>query len=205
MPQLIVFDYGGTLDTHGRHWSKVLYEEWRRQLPELEWDAFREAYVMAERQMQTEHDWTFYDTLRAKCMLEASLLPYDIDRATALSVAKRCNEETERCIALSRRVLAALQGRTPLVLVSNFYGNLSTVLENYHMDGFFDHVIESAIVGIRKPDPAIYAKVLEKYPQISPDEILVVGDSEKNDILPARSLGMNTHLVRNFADLIALV
>ena len=79
------------------------------------------------------------------------------------------------------------------------------MLSAFGLDGCFEHVIESARVGIRKPDPAIYAKVLELYPSIPPEDILVVGDSEKNDMLPAVSLGMNARLVRNFDDLLALI
>jgi putative hydrolase of the HAD superfamily len=205
MPQLIVFDFGGTLDTHGRHWSHLLYEGWKRRLPKLSWDVFWEAYVQAERSLQTQPDWDFLRTLQEKCLLEAQFIGGNISRTAALDVAQRCHSEVELCISLSRGVLERLRRQTPLVLVSNFYGNLSAVLSAFSLSGCFEHVIESARVGIRKPDPAIYAKVLELYPSIPPEDILVVGDSEKNDMLPAVSLGMKAHLVRNFDDLLALV
>lgn len=205
MPQLIVFDFGGTLDTHGRHWSHLLYEGWKRQLPQLSWGVFREAYIQAERTLQTQPDWDFLRTLQEKCLLEARFIDTGISRNKALRVAQWCYMEAELCIALSRYLLERLHRRMPLVLVSNFYGNLSAVLSAFGLDGCFEHVIESARVGIRKPDPAIYAKVLELYPSIPPEDILVVGDSEKNDMLPAVSLGMNARLVRNFDDLLALI
>lgn len=205
MPQLIIFDFGGTLDTHGRHWSHLLYEGWKRQLPKLSWGVFWEAYVQAERSMHTEPDWDFLRTLQEKCLLEAQHIGSEAKRDKAVLVAHWCHSEAERCIALSRDVLHRLQKRTPLVLVSNFYGNLSTVLSAFHLCDCFEYVIESARVGIRKPDPAIYAKVLELYPSIPPKDILVVGDSEKNDMLPAVSLGMKAHLVRNFDDLLELI
>ncbi len=205
MPQLIVFDFGGTPDTHGRHWSHFLYEGWKRQLPRLNWGVFRDAYVQAERSLQTQPDWDFLRTLQEKCLLEAQFIGGKAGRKEALAVAKWCYREVELCISLSRYLLERLHRQTPLVLVSNFYGNLSAVLSAFGLSGCFDHVIESARVGIRKPDPAIYAKVLELYPSIPPEDILVVGDSEKNDMLPAVSLGMNAYLVRNFDDLLALI
>lgn len=209
MPQLIVFDFGGTLDTHGRHWSRLLFESWQKFFPTLPWDIFWDAYVLAERNLQTLPDWDFLHTLQKKCLLEGmfidDFLGTEIGSDIGSAVALWCYKEVERCIALSHEVLEKLHERTPLVLVSNFYGNLSTVLSAFRLSGCFDYVIESAQVGIRKPDPAIYARVLELYPSIPPEDILVVGDSEKNDILPAQSLGMKTHLVRNFDDLIALV
>jgi putative hydrolase of the HAD superfamily len=76
----------------------------------------------------------------------------------------------------------------PKVLVSNFYGNLSTVLHEFGFDGCFVQVIESAVVGIRKPDFRIFQLGIDAL-GMSPEEIVVVGDSLENDILPARELG----------------
>lgn len=42
-----------------------------------------------------------------------------------------------------------------------------------------------------KPDAAYYAEILARV-GVEPDEALMVGDSERNDIHPARSLGMQT-------------
>ena len=46
--------------------------------------------------------------------------------------------------AESRKVLKAVKARFPMVLVSNFYGNIGTVLGEFGLDGLFDSVIESA-------------------------------------------------------------
>jgi len=89
--------------------------------------------------------------------------------------------------------------------VSNFYGNLPAVLRDFGLEACFDRVVESARVGVRKPDSAIFRLVLDLYPALTPADVLVAGDSERNDILPAQSLGMKTHLVRKFGDLLALV
>ena len=109
MPQLIVFDFGGTLDTHGRHWSHLLYEGWKRQLPQLSWGVFREAYVQAERTLQTQPDWDFLRTLQEKCLLEARFIDTGISRNKALRVAQWCYREAELCIALSRYLLERLR------------------------------------------------------------------------------------------------
>ena len=44
------------------------------------------------------------------------------------------------------------------------------------------------MVGIRKPDPRIFALGVDAL-GLKPQEVLVVGDSYKKDILPAESLG----------------
>ena len=94
---------------------------------------------------------------------------------------------TKRETAHSLTVLRQLPD-VPKVLVSNFYGNLSVVLHEFGFDGCFQQIIESAVVGVRKPDPQIFQLGIEAL-GMSPEEVTVVGDSLENDILPARQLG----------------
>lgn len=44
-----LFDYGGTLDTAGCHWGKMLWHAYQRQFVPIEEEQFRDAYVFAER------------------------------------------------------------------------------------------------------------------------------------------------------------
>lgn len=82
-----------------------------------------------------------------------------------------------------------------MVLVSNFYGNISTVLREFGFDGIFDHIIESAVVGVRKPDPRIFQLGVEAL-GMKADEVTVVGDSIDKDIIPAHRAGCNTVWIR---------
>ena len=91
----------------------------------------------------------------------------------------------------SREVLLQLKQQYPLVLVSNFYGNISTVLKEMGMDSLFDNIIESAVVGVRKPDPKIFTLGVEAL-QMVPEEVTVVGDSYDKDIVPAKQAGCQT-------------
>ena len=78
-----------------------------------------------------------------------------------------------------------------MVLVSNFYGNIARVLEEFQLDGIFGHIVESAVVGVRKPNPVIFTLGVEAL-GMEPGETLVVGDSFKKDILPAKEAGCHT-------------
>lgn len=78
-----------------------------------------------------------------------------------------------------------------MVLVSNFYGNIKTVLADFGLDKFFSDIIESSVVGVRKPDPEIF-RLGVKALRMPADSILVVGDSYRKDILPARAAGCAT-------------
>ena len=64
----------------------------------------------------------------------------------------------------------------------------------------FDHVIESSIVGIRKPNPEIYMMSCDAL-KVSPDQCIYLDDLGIN-LKPARELGMTTIKVINPEDAI---
>lgn len=88
-------------------------------------------------------------------------------------------------------MLEELAKKYPLVLVSNFYGNIATVLREFSLDHLFGDIIESAVVGIRKPDARIFALGVERL-GMKAEEVAVVGDSYDKDILPSHSIGCHT-------------
>lgn len=56
---------------------------------------------------------------------------------------------------------------------------------------FFDLLVAADMTGTKKPDPAHFLFALQAL-GTEPEESLVVGDSIKRDILPARKLGLKT-------------
>lgn len=83
-----------------------------------------------------------------------------------------------------------------MVLVTNFYGNMPVVLNEFGLDNFFRCIVESSVVGIRKPDPALFAMGVEAL-HIAAEEIVVIGDSYRKDIYPALTLGCKTVWLKN--------
>jgi epoxide hydrolase-like predicted phosphatase len=57
------------------------------------------------------------------------------------------------------------------------------------IDELFEVVVDSAFVGLRKPDPAIYELTLERLGGVNPEECVFVDDLEPN-CETARALGM---------------
>lgn len=204
MARGLIFDYGGTLDTKGCHWGKVLWHAYEQSHVPVGEEAFRNAYVYGERTLATNRiitpQTTFRETLSEKIKLQLEWLEthgendglateyHDAILGRAYSVAKRNTAE-------SAEVLSLLAARYPMVLVSNFYGNIATVLREFAFEGMFRHVIESAVVGIRKPDPRIFALGCEEM-GIKAEDIMVVGDSYDKDILPANSIGCRTAWIK---------
>ena len=195
----IIFDYGGTLDTGGTHWGKQLWHAYRRQQVPVTEQLFREAYVHAERTLGKnpiiKPDFTFLRTLQTKVEIEMQYIADHTEGFVPEQWAKRIVDdlyaETLSHTKRSLRVLRQLAAKMPMVLVSNFYGNVSTVLREMGMEGLFSSVVESAVVGVRKPDPRIFTLGVEAL-GVDPSEVVVVGDSYDKDIAPAKAAGCRT-------------
>ena len=200
MHKTYIFDYGGTLDTGGDHWGRVIWHAYERAGIPVGEEQFREAYVFAERKLGSEPiikpSFTFRETLHTKLQIEMEHLGINEGLTKVLDDLYAL---TQKQTAASREVLLKLRETATLALVSNFYGNLDTVLQEFHLDNIFDVVVESAAVGVRKPDPAIYRLALTELEcnhncqlPILNSQLTVVGDSMKNDIQPAKELGLYT-------------
>ena len=242
----IIFDYGGTLDTRGDHWSEVLWQGYEHfgivvaDDEEVEpgvsihKQAFRDAYVYGERALAVNPivtpDFHFEDILREKLILELNFLAgkelletgkddsekqaklgnlgNDSDLSSseslflslsdseihqiAVDMARYINAKTLELLQENKQVLEHLkQAGYPMVLVSNFYGNINQVLKDAGIDGYFKEVIESAVVGVRKPNPAIFALGVCAL-DLPASQVLVVGDTYGKDIIPAHKLGCHT-------------
>ena len=238
----IIFDYGGTLDTRGDHWSEVLWQGYEHfgigvaDDEEVEpgvsisKQAFRDAYVYGERALAVNPivtpDFHFEDILREKLILELNFLAgkelletgkddaekqaklgNDSDASSeslllslsdseihqiAVDMAHYINAKTLDLLQENKQVLEHLkQAGYPMVLVSNFYGNINQVLKDAEIDGYFKEVIESAVVGVRKPNPAIFALGVCAL-DLPASQVLVVGDTYGKDIIPAHKLGCHT-------------
>lgn len=203
----IIFDYGGTLDSNGLHWAEVIWMGYEASRIPVSKETFREAYVYGERTLgknplvRPHH--TFLDMLRLKVGLqiewlkEGGHLPAgEVSRQTEEAIAGWCYEYARKSIEAARPVLDALAKRYPLVLVSNFYGNIEAVLKDFALDNYFQAIIESAVVGVRKPDPAIFALGIEQL-GLPASQIAVIGDSYDKDIVPASTLGCQTIWLKN--------
>ena len=194
-----IFDYGGTLDTGGNHWGKVIWHAYERVGVPVDEALYREAYVYGERTLGRnpiiQPNFTFRQTLEQKIGLQLDFIESNCPEVTRAKYGElllddlyiRTCEETTR----SRNVLLQLHERFPMVLVSNFYGNIATVLREFSLDGIFQQIVESAVVGIRKPDSRIFTLGVEAL-DLAPSDVVVVGDSIDKDIIPARQAGCHT-------------
>ncbi len=133
----------------------------------------------------------------------------------------RCAEEIRRVLALDglghaaarEAMLAALRFRAfpdapPLlrtlkergvrvVAVSNWDASLPDALERTGLASYIDRAVSSAVVGVAKPDPAVFRAALE-CAGCGPDEAFHIGDSPDGDIEGARVAGVRVALLDRY-------
>ena len=201
----VIFDYGGTIDTNGIHWGEVIAEQYRLAGVEINRDLYRNAYVHGERSLAkapiiTPED-TFHTLLRKKIAIQFEHLreltqSQQFTPGLADRIADGCYNKVKGTLATSRAIVEQLSKQYPMVLVTNFYGNMPVVLKEFGLAGYFNSIVESSIVGIRKPDPALFALGVDAL-QLPAEEIVVIGDSYRKDIYPSLTLGCKTIWLKN--------
>ena len=133
---------------------------------------------------------TFYAPFEADCraqnlVVDAHHLMAKIGEASAprprmLEAIRRIRAGGRRVAALTNNWLTDTPRRGP--------GGEQTT--RARLDPHFDVFVESAVVGLRKPDPRIYALVCEKL-GVEPPRVAFLDDIGRN-LKPARELGMAT-------------
>jgi HAD superfamily hydrolase (TIGR01509 family) len=92
--------------------------------------------------------------------------------------------------------LAALRGRgLKLGLISNLATPYKEPFFRLSLAGLFDAALFSCDLGLRKPEPGIYLRMMEAL-GVRPAEALMVGDSPRSDDEGPRAVGMEALLLR---------
>jgi HAD superfamily hydrolase (TIGR01493 family) len=78
-----------------------------------------------------------------------------------------------------------------LGLISNARdaGNVDRLIDNAQLRPWFDPILISANVGVRKPNPRIFKIVLDQW-RLPPDQVVMVGDMLGADVLGAHNAGL---------------
>lgn len=148
-------------------------------------DMQREGFVMPE-ELKKEH-WTFRSVYRALGVDEKNCHNV-MERVTSAHFERHIWSTVEPDAA---RVLAELkrQGLIVAVISNTEDGRLIDSLEACGISKQFDLLMDSHLVGHRKPDPAIFRLALERL-GIEADEAAYVGDSYAHDALAACANGL---------------
>jgi len=163
MPDVLLFDFGGTLDAGGLTWK----------------ERFQALCEVSDRDFYAADDalvGTIPKTAGLHDTLQRLGLPFERFEADAIAHLRE-----------SAKILRQLRKRYRIGIVSNFYGNLEAACREHGIDA--DVYIDSVDVGCMKPDPKIFFAALHAL-GAEPRDAVFIGDSPHRDMAGARAIGM---------------
>ncbi|NLO90367.1 MAG: HAD family hydrolase [Elusimicrobia bacterium] len=188
----LMFDFGGTIDYNGIAWKdrfQAIYNAAGITPPQ---EKFDRAFYDADDNLPLRHKLDgkgFEETVflqTGDMFANLGLDPASVDRA---DVAGRFVQQSRDSFRSAAPLLAELKKKFRMGVISNFYGNLDTVLSSEKLDVFFDVVADSSRVGATKPDAKLFMHALDAV-GVPPAQAGMVGDSLHRDMAGARALGM---------------
>lgn len=202
----IFFDLGGTLVTQNIENNLVTSKALReittilpKKVSQNElWRPYAQGYRINQAMRSRHHveipiETWMYRLLRKALGLDPP--PRIVKRAIRIVVSARAANTLT--FSDSRYVMAALK-RTRVMLgaLSNVSSHevALAILAKAGIRKYFDEIVTSARIGIRKPDPAIFRSALARF-DLRPGEAVIVGDSEHHDIEGGYAVGLRTVLI----------
>jgi putative hydrolase of the HAD superfamily len=188
-----LFDFGGTLDADGLRWSVRFHAAYVAGAGRVGAADFEDIFRASDRALLA---WPGIERLGFRAMLDAQttvLAPMLID-GDAIdwdAVATRVHADAVCMADRNRPMLHALAREFRLGVVSNFTGNLVHCLAELALLDTFDHVTDSAVLGVAKPDPAAFTATLDRL-TVDASRAWIIGDNFEADIRPAGPLGMRS-------------
>ena len=190
MDSAVLFDFGGTLDADGIAWKERFHRLFAGEGVAVGPGQFDPVFYAADDALvgTVPASLSLEDTvLRVANGVAAALRPEDA--TLGARVAAQFLSDARVCFEANAPVLGRLAERYRLGIVSNFYGNLPTVCDNANVRRYFGVIVDSAQVGLLKPDPRIFLAAAEAL-DIKPGRTVMVGDSLARDMAGARAAGM---------------
>jgi len=198
----ILFDLGSTLlyNAHDYNWSAILPRMHRALLAHLraagytlDGPAFLNHFSakIQEFHEQRQTDWVEYTTewiLRRTLEEMGAPPPEPSVIAAALQAYYAYSESLWQPMPglhETLQQLAAAQFKLAIISNASDNANVQRLIDTADLRRYFDPIIVSAAVGIRKPNPKIFELVLNRW-QLPPEACVMVGDRLGADILGAQ-------------------
>lgn len=196
----VFFDAGNTLVHLDVDWiaRRLRADGWEMDEEALLYAQWVVAYEMTRMALLKKYS-TDADRLTPvfKRMLALAGIPADfLDECARILLEEHKARNLWRIVPqVVRDTLSQLRKRGYILgVISNIDGRLKSLLDSLDMSGHFRCIIDSAVVGIEKPDPGIFHKAVEAA-ETRVESCVYVGDIYAIDIEGARRAGMTGILI----------
>ncbi|OLD09382.1 MAG: hypothetical protein AUI95_01000 [Crenarchaeota archaeon 13_1_40CM_3_52_4] len=204
--KVIFFDLGETLVTQNIEDNMVTRNALReispilpkRVSPERMFELYRDGYKINEKLRSTHHvEIPIQVWMRQLLERIIENNPSDELVSKAIKIVVRARAANGVAFDDAHSTIKKLSRRdVKLGIISNVSSHevAMGILDNVRLTKYFDEIVTSARVGIRKPDPGIFRYALMQF-KARPKEAVMVGDSEIHDIGGGYISGLKTVLV----------
>jgi putative hydrolase of the HAD superfamily len=201
----VIFDLGSTLIRFDGDWleartlgAQAMVEQLRVDGLNLDEHAFTQAFFLVLDQSYRERDSDYRERTTAsllhKILQDLGIPSVCEDVATrALVKFYAVSEASWKPMPDVHNVLAALRAsgkRLGLISNAGDDANVQRLLDSAQLREYFDPILVSAAIGIRKPDPRLFQMVLEQW-NLPARAVVMVGDLRGTDVLGAQRAGMH--------------
>src|SRR5271167_1969130 len=156
----ILFDFGGTLDADGLHWLDRFYRIYDDiGLREMSKTLVKEAFYWADAQADLDPGMRsagLREMMDRHVRWQFEKLGFENNQLHEKAVAAFVRP-AERILHRNRHLLERLKhAGLKLGIISNFYGNIETLCREFGFLPYMDVILDSAVVGLKKPDPKLF-------------------------------------------------
>jgi HAD superfamily hydrolase (TIGR01509 family) len=195
----LLFDFGGTIDTDGVHWCEAYWDVYQDLGIDVPREAFERAFVEADRRLDRERPAPgegFFRIIQQQVRFQFEYLCAHVPgfQGGAKQRDELCGltyRQVGKTIEKARGLLREVGRGRRMAIVSNFNGNMETVLREFDLRSLFEVVVDSTVVGVAKPDPEIFRLAVRQL-DVAPERCVVIGDSYDRDIVPGKAAGCAT-------------
>ena len=194
-PRAVLFDAGNTLVflDHARMAAAVAADLDLPLTGDMLAAASAEAALAIERSRTSDRERA--DAYLSALFTLAGVPPERLDRVRAVLAGLHAERHLWSSVVPGTREALGrlLRARYRLGVVSNSDGRVEAALEAAGLLDRFEVVVDSTLVGVEKPDPAIFHAALDAM-GVAPADAMYLGDLYEVDVLGARAAGMEAVL-----------
>lgn len=191
----LLFDFGGTLDADGLTWLDRFRLIYKEAGVDTQSERFERAFYDADDHLGQRNALAGLSLTETVQLQNADLCRnLGLEAAVGRHAAEAFLADARAHLKRNRAILERLAKHWKLGVVSNWYGNMDSVLRSEGLGGLFGTVADSEKVGAIKPDARIFQHALAAL-GAGAERSMMIGDSIKRDMRGAEALGMRHALL----------
>ena len=207
-----IFDLGSTLIYFDGDWPEVILDSYRFLADHLLAQGLNIDPQAFQKQMASTVEEQFSQRLQdhVERPMEKILLEVLTEQGEGIPSEPILEQSLKKMYAISEHhwqpadglheMLDLLRDQgLPLGLISNASDakNVHRLIDKAGIRKYFDPIVISASVGMRKPAPEIFQVLLDSW-KLPADQLVMIGDSLQADILGAQNLGIHQIWITEF-------